>query len=79
MAVTQRTQYVCDRCGWDSEKTPRQPRDDFGDLTVQWNGSIGGYSCMGDSAGTTLKDKAWLCLECTRDFLAFINQKAGDS
>lgn len=72
MPVTTRTQYVCDRCGWDSEKTPHKKFDDFGHCNVQWDGITGGYSMDGSSGGATHKGKAWICLECTRAFLAFI-------
>lgn len=72
MAITTRTQYVCDRCGWDSEKSPRQRLDDFGHLNVQWNGVSGGYGWDGSSGGASIQDKAYLCLDCLRSFLKFM-------
>lgn len=75
MPVSTRTQWICDRCGWDSEKAEKAKFADFGETNLSWNGHTGGYSCMGDSGGSTHKGTAWLCLECTRAFLRFIANK----
>lgn len=76
MPVKQRTQYICDRCGWDSEKNPHKFPHDFGDCTVSWQGHLGGYGLGGHVGGCEVKGKAWLCLQCTRAFLAFIKEQA---
>lgn len=75
MAVTTRTIYTCDRCGWDSDKNPRPKLANFGHLDVKWQGDIGGYGFDGACGGTSLQGKAYLCLDCTNEFLKWIKGK----
>lgn len=72
MPVHTRTQYICDRCGWDSETARREVFDDFGHLYLSWNGSTGGYGWDGSCGGSSHQGKAYLCLQCTWEFLSFI-------
>ena len=67
---------VCDRCGSQFDKATFEHAPEYGEMNLQWSGHISGRTWQGDSAGIVHKGKAWLCLACTRDFLAFMKPVA---
>jgi len=68
----QAVRVKCDRCGTTENTGDMTGRQEWGETDLTYSGHTGGMSWQGDSGGCGHKGKAWLCLACTRAFLAFM-------
>lgn len=70
---------VCDRCKRQGDTSQDSGHGEWGELKVTYDGFIAGRTWQGDAGGVTHKGNAWLCLWCTRDFLAFLHPTAKEA
>ena len=74
--TVQRVVVECDRCKTTENTGDMEGRDEWGETSLSWSGHTGGRCYDGSAGGCNHEGKGWLCLRCTRDFLAFMRGKA---
>lgn len=63
----------CDRCG--SEKDTRDTSGrEWGYTEISYRGNTGGRDMWGNGAGSDHNGLLWICLSCTREFLAWLDK-----
>lgn len=75
MARTTRQVFecVCDRCKKEGDTENEKGTQEFGGVTIKYNGHVSGRTWQGDAAGVVHKGEKWLCLDCTKAFVAFMS------
>lgn len=62
----------CDRCGYIKDEEKEHTDGVSGEMTIKYDGHLGGRTWQGDWGGSSHKGEAWICHKCTRDFLDFL-------
>lgn len=73
MAIIKRNDiYKCDRCGHETEDSGDTREMVSGSTNLSYKGSLGGKGYDGGWGGSGHEGKAWLCHDCSQDFLKFM-------
>ena len=67
---------VCDRCKAEGDTSDPRDKQEWGELNLSWNGTLGSRSAMGDGASQKVRGTGWLCMACTIDFQSFMEGPA---
>ena len=66
---------VCDRCGVAGDTSNSSGRIEWGELDISYKGHMGSRNAMGEGAGSNIRGQKWLCLDCAKKFLQFLDAK----
>ena len=64
--------YFCDRCKKENKQKTKS-YDESGFVLIKYNGEIESRDYNGNGAGIRLRGEKYLCIDCARKFLEFID------
>jgi len=69
----------CDRCGSEKDTRYSNSSREWGETSLTYKGSTGSRDMCGNAGGTNHRgEDIWLCLDCTKEFLAWLDKPKQD-